>query len=325
MASPFLTRNALVLCKVESTYGTDPVPVVATDAVLTQVPNIVPEGAILSRDTVRSTLSKEQPIIGRKLMRTSFSVEIKSTIRAAVGASASPMDIDGILRAMGFTPTYTPETSGGANDGQISYALRSTGFESFTFYIFFQDVRYVIRGAFATGTFRFEAGQLPVLDVEVTGLYTQPTDVTPTAPTYESDKPFMAESMGLSIQGVDPICRNFSFALNNTIVERADVNSAEGFFGLRIADRNPTANCLIEAQLVATQNLFSIWDAGTAGSVDLTQGPAVAGDRLIMTFPKAVITGITPSDDGGIHMYGLDFLLAANTDAGDDEMTLVFD
>ena len=126
MAAPFLTRRSVILQKAESTYGTDPTPVVGTDAVLTAVPTINTDVQVLDRIVSVNTLSPTQPVIGRKLVRAGFQVEMKSEAAALDGVDSNPIQIDELLRMSGFNPTYTVETSPpSSNDGFVTYALGS--------------------------------------------------------------------------------------------------------------------------------------------------------------------------------------------------------
>lgn len=323
MASPFLSRNDVVLAKIESTYGTDPVPVVATDAVLTQIPSDSNDVNVLDRNVTSGTLSPIQPIIGRKLSNASMVIEFKSEIDAAVGSSGDGIEIDILMRAAGFTPTYTAETSGGAHDGDVVYAPVSTTFESMTMYLYFQDVLKSIRGAFCDLSWSFVAGDLPVMNCNVTGLYTEPTDSTPADPTYAPELPVMVESLALTLDAFSPICRSIEFALNNNIIERADVNAAEGLQAVRISDRQPTMTIVIEEPLIATKNFWNLLDSDTALDIDFLHGNA-AGTKIDVSVPKLGLTNVTRSDDNGIVIVTLEGICSKTLDAGDDELVITF-
>lgn len=323
MASPFLSRNDVVLTKIEVTYGTDPTPVVATDAVLTQIPSDSDDVNVLDRNVTSGTLSPLQPIIGRKLSNASMDIEFKSEIDAAVGSSGDPIEIDAILRAAGFNPTYTAETSGGANDGDVQYDLVSTAFESITTYLYFQDVLKKITGAFCDLSWSFVAGDLPVMSASMIGKYNATTDATATTPTYAPEKPVMVESATLTLDALAPVCRSISIAMNNNIIERPDVNSAEGLIGVRIADRNPTATIVVEEPLVATKDFWALLDAATALDVDFNQGSG-AGGAIAVSIPKLALTNVTRSDDNGIVVVTLEGVCSKTLDAGDDELQFIF-
>lgn len=62
--SDFLTRNRLQLAKVETTSGTDAVPVAATDAVLVEEPRATPNMELEQTDEVTGSLDNTQSIVG---------------------------------------------------------------------------------------------------------------------------------------------------------------------------------------------------------------------------------------------------------------------
>jgi hypothetical protein len=326
MAAPFLNRNSVVLAKVESTYATDPVPVVATDAVLSTVPQISNEGTVLERLITVGTLSPTAHVIGRKLVNCSFGVEFKSQTAALDGVSSNPISLDDILRSAGFTPTYTVETAPpGSNDGFVIYAPRSTGLESATFYVFpGKEVRHKITGAYTDFSIDIPAGGYAMMSCSVKGIYNTPTDTTAGTPVTETDTPVAVTSIAAAFGAVSGlVIRNMNISMNNEIVERADVNSAEGFKGLRLAGRKPMLKFRMEKEAVATWDIYGAWSAGTSYNTTFTIG-STAGKKILVTMPKLVLSSVKESDDAGIVMLDVEALCARNSDAGNDELTFKF-
>lgn len=326
MASPFLNRNSVILAKVESTYATDPTPVVATDAVLGTAPQISLEAQVLERNVTVGTLSPTAHVVGKKIVNCSFGVEFKSESAALDGVSSNPIQLDDILRASGFAATYTVETSPpSSNDGFVTYAPISTSLESATLYIFpGKEMRHKITGAYCNWTIDITAGQYANMNVDFKGIYNEPTDTTASTPTYATDTPVQIESIALAFGAVTGmVVRNLQIMLNNEIVERADVNSAEGFKGLRIAGRKPMVKFRMEKALAATWNIYNALDAGTSYSTTFTIG-TTAGQKILVTIPKLVLSDIKESDDAGIVMLDVEGLCARNSSGGNDELTFKF-
>ena len=67
--SDFLTRNRLVLAKIEVTSGTDPVPTPAIDAVLVEEPRGSPQMELEQTDEVTGSLDTTQSIVGGGFMQ----------------------------------------------------------------------------------------------------------------------------------------------------------------------------------------------------------------------------------------------------------------
>jgi hypothetical protein len=325
MSTPALNRNSVILGKVESTYGTDPTPTVSANAILGTVPQINLDARILERSVTVRTLSPTAHIIGRKLVPFSYGVEFKSEQAILAGSSSAPLQLDAILRASGFTPTYEAETSGGADDGYVTYAPRSTGLESLTHYFFpGNEMRHIVKGAFLDFNIEIAAGQYAMMNVNGKGIYTQPTDTSASALTLAPDEPTPVESISLAFGAITgTVVRNLNIAMNNEIVERDDVNSAEGFKGLRLTGRKPILKFRMEKELAATWNIYSALDAGTSYATTFTIG-SVAGKKILVTIPKLVLSSISESDDAGIVMLDVEALCARDSDSGDDEITFKF-
>lgn len=327
MAAPLLTRKSLIVMEVESAYGTDATPQATTGGLLTTVPSMSIDSQVLDRIMITGTLSPTQPVMGRTLTNISFQTELKSQNEILDGVSSNPLELNPLLRMAGFKPTYTVETSApGSNDGYVTYNLVdgvTNPFESVTLDFFSgNQVKHKIRGAYANLNMEFAAGNYPIINAEVKGLYDAPTDATSSTPGYATDIPRMSESLALAFGAVTGlVIRSFSINLNNEIIERPDVNSAEGTKGLRISGRRPTASFVIEKELMATWNPYTAMKAGTTYALTFTHG-STAGQKILVTIPKFTLTGISESDDNGIAMWNIDGLCARTT--ADDELTLKF-
>lgn len=68
MSTDFMTKNRLVLAKVETTTGVDSVPVPATDAVLVEEPRANPNMELETTEEVTGSLDSEQSIVGGGFM-----------------------------------------------------------------------------------------------------------------------------------------------------------------------------------------------------------------------------------------------------------------
>lgn len=324
MAAPYLVKKSVVLAKVETTYNTDPVPTVGSNAVEATLPIVSVDAALLERNFARGTLSPTAPVIGKTLVNVNFQCEVKSEAAILAGSSSAPINIDAILRASGFTPTYTAETSGGALDGYVTYAPNSAP-ESATFYVFpGKEVRHIVTGSYVNWSIDCQAGGYAAMTVDVKGNYTAPTDTTAGSLTLPSDVPQPIESISMAFGAVTAqVIRGFTISLNNEISERADVNSANGFKGFRISARKPTLSFKIEKMAVATWNIYAALRAATSYSTTFTIGSA-AGKKVLVTIPKLVLTSIKESEDVGIAMLDVEALCAANGGSGDDEITFKF-
>ena len=74
---PRYARNAAILAKIETTYGTDPTPTGAANAILVSNLTVNPLNATnVSRDLIRSTLGGYEQLVGTANLEASFDVEL---------------------------------------------------------------------------------------------------------------------------------------------------------------------------------------------------------------------------------------------------------
>lgn len=326
MAAPLLNRNSVVLVKVESNYGVDSTPVVGTDPILCTVPQLSMDAQVLDRTIAVGYLSPNAPVIGRKLMNCSLGVEFKSQAAALDGVNSNPIALDDLLRASGWSPTYTVETvPPSSNDGYVIYAPISDSIPSASVYVYTgKEVLHKMLGSYVDWTIDMAAGGYAMMNCSIKGLYSAPTDTTAGAVTTESDVPVPIESLSLAFGAVTgQVVRNLSISANNEIVERADVNSADGFKGIRLVGRKPTIKFKMEKPLVATWSPYNVMDIGTQYNTTFTIG-STAGQKILVTAPKFTLTSVRESDDAGIVCLDIEGTCARSGSSGNDELTFKF-
>lgn len=122
--SPLLTRRALILAKIESTYNIDPTPSVATDSLLVEDPSYAVDPNVLERNFVRDDLSPLGARVGRKLASLEFGVELRSNGLTNAGTLGSASLLGRLLRACGYSETAV--ASGVATMGTVRAATTNT-------------------------------------------------------------------------------------------------------------------------------------------------------------------------------------------------------
>jgi len=100
MPNPLLTRRAVVLAKIETTYNTDPTPTPTVDALLCEDPDYKVDPTVLERNFSRNSLSRLAHKVGRKLASFTFSHELRGG-----GSAASAARLGRLLRMCGFSET----------------------------------------------------------------------------------------------------------------------------------------------------------------------------------------------------------------------------
>lgn len=98
---PMLNRKRSILWKVESVYGTDPVPTGAANAILCTQPDVVPiEGQTVPRDLLRSFFGNSEQLPSAVFSRVTFQVEMAGSGAAGTAPAWGPL-----VRSCGFAQT----------------------------------------------------------------------------------------------------------------------------------------------------------------------------------------------------------------------------
>lgn len=317
-----LKKRGLVLAEIETTYGVDPAPIVGSNAILVEDPQVKVSGEILKRNHVHSTLSPLAHIIGMKEVDITFKTELKGSGTAQVGGATDIPEIDPLLQACGMNPTLTAETTGGAGDGHIDYLPISSALKSLTLWVYLDGVVHKVNGCVGDFKIDAKAGKYGVIEWKFKGIYTVPIDAEiPSGAVFNSQLPAPIFSAAFSIGGYAGIIESVSLDLSNKIEKRISVNAAEGIIGFLITERESKGEIDPEAVTLATHNFWSAWKLGTAEALTFTIG-STAGAKIDITAPKCVYSSIDWADRAGVRTYKLPFTLAQN--AGDDELKLKF-
>src|SRR5262245_39325 len=186
-----LTRRAVVLAKIQTTEGVDPVPVAATDAVLVSDLSFTVNGEPVERNFLRDSLSPLPYRQGRKLYEATFSFELKAG--SALGI-APEWNI--LARAAGMQETIVASTS-------VTYDFRDTAHEFATIYLYPDGLLLKMVDSIVDFTaINFNAGGIATAQVRVQSRYATPTDVAiPAGPVYDTHLPPLAESMAFTLGG----------------------------------------------------------------------------------------------------------------------------
>jgi hypothetical protein len=105
MTTPLLTRRAVLLAAVESTYNSAESTSASTDAVLVSEPDFSADVQTLERNFSRASLSKLPMAAGRKLATMTFQTEIRSNGLVDSGSLAQTPMLARLMRACGYSLT----------------------------------------------------------------------------------------------------------------------------------------------------------------------------------------------------------------------------
>lgn len=156
---PRYQRNAAVLAKIETVYGTDAAPAGAADALLVSDLSITPLNAQnQDRNLLRGYLGGSDQLVGNSYKDVSFSVEI-----AGSGAAGTAPAWGKLLRMAGFAEAITALS-------RVEYTPISQVFESGTIYYYADGAVHKLLGCRGTVQFDMAQGARPTMKFKFMGL-----------------------------------------------------------------------------------------------------------------------------------------------------------
>ena len=305
-----LTRKRLLLAKVETVYGTDPVPV-GTDAVLVSNLEVQPlQLELKDRELILGYLGNTEMVVGQRLVGVSCDVEI-----AGSGVAGTAPKWSAMMQACGFSETIVATTS-------VTYAPVSTAFKSVTLYFFADGVRHKVTGCRGTWSMSKEVGEIGKISFELTGIYNPPTDETPPALTFSNQAdPVIVNSANtgtLEVHGYAACMSAFSLDLGNETPFRQLAGCTQQ---IMITDRKPEGEVSIEAPTIAQKDFFTAASGQTLDEFSWTHG-TTAGNIVRFVAPTCNLGQPEYEDSDGIIMLKLPFM-PVPTAAGNDEFSLI--
>ncbi len=307
--------NEVIFAKIETTVGTDSVPVAATNAILVRNPKLSPEGLRMpDREAIRASVGQLQTPYGGQLKRITFECEGKGS-----GAAGTAPEIGPLLRACGMGETVVGATS-------VTYLPISTAHESVTIYYFEGGrKRHILTGCRGTVSVRVEAGGLMIFSFELVGHVAGPSDQTLPSPTYNSTVPRTALNMAVAINSVSAIvARSWAWALNWTITTPPSIGAADGYGEVILTKRNVTGNILIESELVSTLDLDTLLSGGTRFAFASGTLGSSAGNRIVVSTPSGSTYVTNPEHDEGDGLRLRNVMLAVDDSTANQELSIAF-
>jgi len=311
-----LNNNQLLLAKVEASYGVDPTPTGPANAILAAPVDTRLDVAKINLSAVRRSISAQKITLGRKMVEFTVTVDLKGS-----GAAGTPPEFGALMRACSMAETinagvsvvYKPE-----ND--------AASMKSITIYFYYDGRLRKALGCMGNFTLSAPPGGVPQLVFNLRGKLSSDADAAlPNDQVYQSTEPVIIESGGVSFGAFnDAVIRNISYVTGNSLIDRMDVNSAEGVKGVFVSGRDPRLSTSIEAELEATKAFFANYESRVEEAVDVTIG-TVAGNIVTLAIPKfCVDEGLDPQNENGIILFGLSGQALESSAGAEDNITITF-
>jgi Phage tail tube protein len=306
-----LRRLTAALAKIETVYGTDPIPTGAANALLLHNVQLTPiESDYANRDLIRPFLGRSEEIPVSIHAMLEFDIEL-----AGAGAAGTVPAYGPLLRACGFSETVSAGVS-------VVYAPVSVGQESVTLYYNNDGRLHKLTGARGSVSLELNAKSLPYYKFKFQGLYSIPTDTAMPVTTFAAwQKPVPVNNVNttnFSLLGFNAaVMASFSVDIANSLAFRSLVGVSEKVI---ITDRAPAGKITLEDTLVAAKDWWTAIKNATTGAMSVTHG-AVAGNKVKIDSPAAQLTKPSLTESDGISMVSFDMnFVPGNT--GNDELTI---
>ena len=311
---PLSWRKKLILAKIETIYGTDPVPTGLANAILTVDGKIEPMlGEDVSRELDTPWMGAQATIPTGLHAKMSFAVELEPSGTAGTAPGWGPL-----LRMCGMAQTIAAAVS-------VTYNPVTDVHDSGTLYFNIDGRRYVLLGARGSVSLDITSEKVPRLMFEFQGLWTLPTDTAMPTPTYTAfKKPLVASKANtpiFTLNAVSLLMKTLKFDLGNQVENRFLIGNQVGAASVIIVDRATTAEILVEAEPLATFNPYLLARDQTTVPLVVQHGLA-AGRKVTLNIPALQMQRPdSPTEDQKRAMDPLKGV--ALPVAGNDEFTLV--
>ena len=306
-------NRALILAKVESNYGVDPVPVQATNSILCDLPEIEFVMKKMDRLNVKAFLGNRPVINIGEALKITFSTEIRGCGDAT---PSIPPEIGVLFVGCGMDEDVVADTS------YTYHPQDNIEGPSITIYFWQHDIKHVLTGCRGTFSLEGKAGEYGKIKWEFTGLYAGPSDASiPTDAVFNATLPPALKSATFTLGAYAGVIENFKLTFGNEVAKRPSVNAATGFLAQFIKERKVTAEIDPEAAALSAFAPITLLTAGTEQTMAITFGSA-AGNRVTLSCPKVVLDSVKYAEREGILTYSLPLLVCPSV--GEDDVTLLF-
>lgn len=296
--------DRLLLAKVETTKGTDSVPVVGTDAIRIKTGKISMQQDSVARPVVKQTMGNLPHLVGKQVTQLELEIELRGS-----GAAGTAPEYTDLLQACGLLETVVPATS-------VAFDPLSLNHKSVSIYWYEDGLLWKMLGAVGKCSFNAQIGAVPTLKFTFMSAYTAPTVVAdPTGAAYQSSVPIVMSSADVINDGAAIKVGSFSMDDGNDVQHHYTTGQNE----FVIADRQPKIK--ITKDSISTAAEWTALNNATNAALSATFG-STAGSRLVLTAPVArresVANGVR-SDRTTLEIsYGL------FESTGDDQFKLLF-
>lgn len=306
---PLRWRRKVVAFKVESTYGVDPTPTAAANAMLVRNFGIRPLELVYEKRSYDAGYSGNLgELVAGQYVETTFEVEMAGSGTVDVAPAYGPL-----LKCCGCSETITTGV-------KVVYAPVHPGSGSSGAMYFWLDGRlHKVLGMLGDVTLNWPRNRVPFFAFRFLGLYVGPLDQavpTPTLSAFKKPVPVNnANTTPMTLHGFAGKFGDVSVTVGNNLVYRNLPNSE----AIRWTDRESTGRVRLEDELIAAKDWYTAVKNETLGALTITHGPAA--NQVVFDAPNVQLTRPAIDTEDMLAMKSLNLNLLPSA-AGNDEWSI---
>jgi len=245
-------------------------------------------------------------------MEISFSAELKGS-----GTKGVAPRLGDLFEACG-------RSEGAVVGSSVSYLPKSSSVKSVTMYLYKDGRKYVVTGAKGTCKITTAADKIGVCEFSMKGIYAAPTDAAlPTNAVYEATVGPVCKGTTISLNSVTTLAVESSeLDFGNEVSVRKSKSGTNGIAGVEITKRKPTLSMNPEAVDISVLDIRALMLTTPVAYSEVIG--SVAGNIITISAPKFNIGAPEYGDREGITTETLKGECVKNSDAGDDEQSIIF-
>lgn len=255
------------------------------------------------------SLGRSKMFFGKKFYTLPAKFYLKTS-----GTAGTVSELGKLLRACGLQETINAGVS-------VVYSPRNTGMESVGLTVNLDGVDYVVKGTRGESLkIPLEAGNPVICEAAFKGLYTAPTVVALSAPTFADAAvtPPVVENMALTIGGATFVLRKLTLELKNLLGIRDSINAANG--GVQQIDvigREYGGSFTVE---VDASNDIEFWTSliGATEMAVASTGFGAVGNRIAIATSTMQLEEVKPAVDQGVTVYEVTFRINKHATAASE-------
>lgn len=299
---------AVLLAKIETTYGTDPTPAAADDSILAFNFDFEPAGSRRNRQAILPWFGEKPGVNEGEALKLKFSCELKG------GGDGVEPRIGRLLEACNMTQS-----------GGYVYTVNSLSStaKSLTFYYYVDGVLHKVHGARGTFKMSLKSKEIAMVDFEFTGLYSADHDsaASVVTPVFQGIDPLIVKGIGFTHNSVSTyVVDGVEIDLGNEMVMRKSANDSTGISEHYIKNRIVKGS--YEPEMLTTRPHLTLWENSTAADISFTLNGGT-GNTVAIALNDCVVDIPTYGERDGALTQKIGFQAHPST-SGNDELIITF-